>query len=67
MNSKTVEETRQNVNNCQEDTIGRDNKQYWPSAGKTVSSLSFETGCSVLKRTIQDSPANEAEIRGEWQ
>ena len=59
MNSKT-ENSRQNVNNCQEDTGSRDNKQYCFLNRLNVS----ETERGVLARMNRCTPDNELKIRG---
>lgn len=59
MNSKT-ENPRQNVNNCQEDTASRDNKQYCFLNRLNVS----ETERGVLARMNRCTPDNELKIRG---
>lgn len=60
MKKSVSELSRQNVNNCQEDTIGRDNKQYCTLNRLNVS----ETERGVLARMNRCTPDNELKIRG---
>ena len=60
MKKSVSELSRQNVNNCQEDTIGRDNKQYCFLNRLNVS----ETERGVLARMNRCTPDNELHIRG---
>lgn len=60
MKKSVSELSRQNVNNCQEDTIDRDNKQYCFLNRLNVS----ETERGVLARMNRCTPDNELKIRG---
>ena len=59
---KKMNETRPEVNNCQEDTGSRDNNYYSLSNRMNFS----ETSRGIVTRMNLNTPDNELKIRG-WQ